>query len=196
MESIALSPTLYEVLGVSESVAVEDVRRLRRDLARRYHPDVADAPDPARLAAILEACEVLGEPRRRAGYDARLASARLRAQLGAQPNAAARPARSAPPRSPEAPPRRALRPARFPWPTVWLQALAFGLGAATVPGYVTAYWIGSDLSTRAAQTSPNVLLLDGPIIAVLAIQAALAVAAVVLVHTVRHRAARTRPRKR
>jgi hypothetical protein len=196
MESIALPPTLYEVLGVSENVAVEDVRRLRRDLARRYHPDVADAPDPARLAAILEACDVLGEPRRRAGYDARLARERVCAQPDAQQDAAESPVPSAPPRRRHVTPSRPRRPARFPWPTVWLQALAFGLGAATVPGYVTAYWIGSDLSTRAAQTSPNVLLFDGPIIAVLAIQAALAVAAVVLVHTVRYRAARARPRRR
>jgi curved DNA-binding protein CbpA len=182
MEPIALSPTLYEVLGVSESVTVEEVRRLRRALARRYHPDVAAAPDPARLSAILEACEILGEPRRRAGYDARLAGARGSARAGFRRPVS--PSFAGARRGPR--PTSRARP-RFPWQTVRLQALAYGLGAATIPGYATAYWIGSDLSPRAAQTSPNVVLLDGPILAVLAIQAALAVALVVLVHTVRYR---------
>jgi curved DNA-binding protein CbpA len=183
MEPIALSPTLYEVLGVSESVSVEEVRRLRRALARRYHPDVSAAPDPARLSAILEACEILGEPRRRAGYDARLAGARGSARAGFRPVS---PSFTGARRGHR--PTSRARP-RFPWQTVRLQALAYGLGAATIPGYATAYWIGSDLSPRAAQTSPNVVLLDGPILAVLAIQAALAVALVVLVHTVRYRSA-------
>jgi len=140
-------------------VSLEDVRRLRRELARRYHPDVAPVPDPERLVSVLAACELLCDPTRRADYDARLAVSRARVWS-----------------------RR-----RFPWSTMWLQASVYGLGAATLPGYVTAYWIGSDLSPASAQSSPHLLLLDAPVLIALAVQGALAVAAVVLVHTHRYR---------
>jgi hypothetical protein len=159
MERHALSPSLYEVLGVSEDVSLEDVRRLRRELARRYHPDVAATPDPKRLVSVLAACDFLCDPTRRADYDARLAVSRARVWS-----------------------RR-----RFPSSAMWLQALVYGLGATTLPGYVTAYWIGSDLSPARAQSSPHLLLLDAPVLITLAIQGALVVAAVVLVHTHRYR---------
>jgi curved DNA-binding protein CbpA len=171
MDQPALSPSLYDILGVGESITIDEVRRLRRVLARRYHPDVAPTPDPARLSRILDACDVLGEPSRRAGYDARLA--RARRQSTRTRRAAATPA-----------PARARR---FPWSTMWIQAFAYGLGAATLPGYITAYWVGSDLSPATAQDAPHMLLFDTPVVATLLVQALLTVSAVVLVHTLRYR---------
>jgi hypothetical protein len=169
MEQHALSPTLYEVLGVSETVSVDEVRRLRRELARRYHPDVAPVPDPQRLMRVLEACDVLGDQQRRGEYDARLAAYRPQA-----------------PETVSVAPRPWTGVKRFPWSTMWLQAVAYGLGAATLPGYVTAYWIGSDLSPASAQSSPHMLLLNSPVLVTLGVQALLAVSAVVGVHAFRY----------
>jgi DnaJ-domain-containing protein 1 len=41
----AREPTPYEVLGLEEGAAAEDVTRAFRDLAKRYHPDRFDALD-------------------------------------------------------------------------------------------------------------------------------------------------------
>jgi hypothetical protein len=176
MERHAWPPNLYELLGVSEAVSIDDVRRLRRRLARRYHPDVAAAPDTEKLVRILEACDVIGDRRRRRDYDSWLAAGRA---------SAAEPAFVAP--------RPWSSATRFPWSTMWLQAFVFGLGAATLPGYVSAYWIGSDLSPAGAQSSPHLLLLDGPVLVTLAVQALLAVSAVVGVHALRYQRATRRP---
>jgi len=146
---------------------------LRRELARRYHPDVAPTPDPARLSRILAACDVLGEPNRRARYDAGLAQARHKRTQARRPVGTAGVARAR----------------RFPWSTMWTQAFAYGLGAATLPGYVLAYWIGSDLSPASAQDAPHMLLFNTPVVAALLVQALLTVAVVVLVHTLRYRRA-------
>jgi hypothetical protein len=172
-----LSPTHYEVLGVSETASVEEVRRLRRLLARRYHPDVAQTPDPRKLTRILEACDVLGDPARRRDYDAWLNAARTR---------------PSPSGLVESRPWSSV--SRFPWSTMWLQALVYGVAAATLPGYVTAYWIGSDLSPASAQGAPHMLLLDGPVLLTLATQAATVVSIVVAVHALRYRRSAHAPR--
>jgi len=173
----ALPPTHYEVLGVSETASVEEVRRLRRLLARRYHPDVAQTPDPRRLTQILEACDVLGDPARRRDYDARLSAERT----GASPSLLA-----------ESRPWSSV--SRFPWSTMWIQTLVYGVAAATLPGYVTAYWIGSDLSPAAAQSAPHMLLLDKPVLLTLLAQAVIVVSIVVAVHALRYRRAGRPPR--
>jgi hypothetical protein len=174
----ALSPTHYEVLGVSETASVEEVRRRRRVLARRYHPDVAQRPDPRRLARILEACDVLGDPARRRDYDAWLDAQRTYA-----------------PPSVLVESRPWSSPSRFPWSTLWIQVLVYGVAAATLPGYVTAYWIGSDLSPASAQSSPHMLLLDTPVLLTLAAQAVIVVSIVVAAHTLRYRRATRAPRR-
>ena len=174
----ALSPTHYEVLGVSETVTIEEIRRLRRRLARRYHPDVAPKPDARRLTQILEACDVLGDPARRRDYDAWLRAERVRASPSELVQA--RPWSSV---------------SRFPWSTMWLQILVFGVAAATLPGYVTAYWIGSDLSPASAQSAPHILLLDAPVLLTLAAQAVMVVSIVVVVHALRYRRDARAPRR-
>ena len=64
--------THYEVLGVPRNAGAEDIQRAYRLLALRHHPDVAPAADPATMAAINGAWSVLGDPGRRASYDAGL----------------------------------------------------------------------------------------------------------------------------
>ena len=64
----------YEVLGVSRTATAEEIKRAYRKLARKYHPDLQPAGERAQAAErfkeINEANEVLGDPDKRAKYDA------------------------------------------------------------------------------------------------------------------------------
>jgi len=63
----------YKILDVSRESSAEDVQRAYRTLALRYHPDRNASPEAAaKMTAINEAWEVLGDPRRRRDYDALL----------------------------------------------------------------------------------------------------------------------------
>jgi len=65
--------THYEVLGVPETASADEIKRRYRELARRWHPDVARTPDAAeRFKTINEAYRVLSNPTSRAQYDAEL----------------------------------------------------------------------------------------------------------------------------
>ncbi len=76
-------PTHYEVLGVARTATTEEIKRRFRDLARKWHPDVATSPDATeRFKAINEAYRVLGNAQSRAQYDAEL---QLEAQRKAGP---------------------------------------------------------------------------------------------------------------
>jgi len=59
---------LYELLQVDRSAEPEVIRAAYRALARRNHPDFGG--DVRRMASINEAWAVLGDPERRAAYDA------------------------------------------------------------------------------------------------------------------------------
>jgi curved DNA-binding protein CbpA len=59
---------LYEVLQVDRRAEPEVVRAAYRALARKNHPDFGG--DARRMASINEAWAVLGDPGRRAAYDA------------------------------------------------------------------------------------------------------------------------------
>src|SRR5215218_7148238 len=59
----------YETLGVHPDATAAEIRDAYRALARRHHPDRGPVDDGA-MAAINEAYRVLGEPARRAMYDA------------------------------------------------------------------------------------------------------------------------------
>jgi len=59
---------LYEVLQVDRAAEPEVIRAAYRTLARRYHPDFGG--DARLMASINEAWAVLGDPDRRAAYDA------------------------------------------------------------------------------------------------------------------------------
>jgi curved DNA-binding protein CbpA/uncharacterized membrane protein len=86
----------YAILKVSSQASPEQVKKSYRELARRYHPDVNRSPDAAQqIKAINEAYHVLGDPDRRATYDAERL---LRAESGRQ--TAPNPAASAPSQPP------------------------------------------------------------------------------------------------
>ena len=61
-------PDYYEVLQVHPRAESEVVRAAYRVLARKYHPD--HGGDPRRMIALNDAWDVLGDPARRAEYDA------------------------------------------------------------------------------------------------------------------------------
>jgi molecular chaperone DnaJ len=60
----------YEVLGVSRDASESDLKNAFRNLARKYHPDVNDAPDAEeKFKEINEAYGVLSDTDKRAAYD-------------------------------------------------------------------------------------------------------------------------------
>ncbi len=61
----------YEVLGVERSATPEAIRKAFRQLARKYHPDVAENKDEAeaKFKELNEAYEVLSDPEKRRKYD-------------------------------------------------------------------------------------------------------------------------------
>ena len=110
---------LYAVLGVSNDASVVEIRDAYRRQARRLHPDRArDAGDG--MAAVNEAYRVLGDPGRRAVYDAS-----RRAPASAATTTAPTSNQTSVPRPSLAP----LAPARVPWR---LMATMAGVGAVVV----------------------------------------------------------------
>jgi curved DNA-binding protein len=61
--------THYDLLGVAPTAPVEEIQRAYRLLALRHHPDVAPDADPAAMAALNVAWDVLRDPARRDAYD-------------------------------------------------------------------------------------------------------------------------------
>ena len=60
----------YEVLGVSRDASESELKSAFRNLARKYHPDVSDAPDAEeKFKEINEAYGVLSDEEKRAAYD-------------------------------------------------------------------------------------------------------------------------------
>lgn len=59
---------LYEVLQVHPRAEPDVIRAAYRILARKYHPD--HGGDPRRMIELNDAWDVLGDPARRAAYDA------------------------------------------------------------------------------------------------------------------------------
>ncbi len=59
---------LYSILQVERTAEPEVIRAAHRALARKHHPDFGG--DPRRMAAINLAWSILGNPDRRARYDA------------------------------------------------------------------------------------------------------------------------------
>ena len=60
----------YATLGVERTATQDEIKRVYRKLARKYHPDVSKEPDAeARFKEVAEAHEALIDPERRAAYD-------------------------------------------------------------------------------------------------------------------------------
>jgi molecular chaperone DnaJ len=60
----------YEVLGVPRDASESDLKSAFRDMARKYHPDVSDAPDAEeKFKEANEAYGVLSDADKRAAYD-------------------------------------------------------------------------------------------------------------------------------
>ena len=115
-----MQPDHYEILGLPQTATAEEIKKKYRTLARRYHPDVNPAPDAAQtITRINEAHHVLGDPDRRALYDAeRMLRSQASAAPRAKPQGAERPPRSEAGRTAPrpAPPRTDARPRNAPPP--------------------------------------------------------------------------------
>lgn len=75
----------YDVLGLTPQASASDLKRRFRELARVWHPDVAqDANAAERFKTINEAYRVLSNPATRARYDADLQLAAARAAAGSR----------------------------------------------------------------------------------------------------------------
>ena len=60
----------YQTLGVERSASADDIRKVYRRLARKYHPDVSKEADALeRFKQVQEAYEVLKDQKKRAAYD-------------------------------------------------------------------------------------------------------------------------------
>ena len=60
----------YKIMGVARDVSPDELKRVYRRLARKYHPDVSkEANAEARFKELQEAYEVLKDPQKRAAYD-------------------------------------------------------------------------------------------------------------------------------
>lgn len=61
----------YQALGVDRKASAEDIKKAYRKLVRKHHPDVSRAKDADhKTKEINEAYGVLGDPEKRAAYDA------------------------------------------------------------------------------------------------------------------------------
>jgi DnaJ-like protein len=81
----------YKILCVRRDASAEDIQRSYRALALQYHPDRNASPDAAaRMTAINEAWEVLGDLRRRRDYDVLLTQPSLHPEFAASILLAAR----------------------------------------------------------------------------------------------------------
>ncbi|HEY7832649.1 MAG TPA: J domain-containing protein [Ktedonobacterales bacterium] len=66
---MADEPDYYAVLGLAPGAPETAIRLAYRQLARRYHPDIAETGDASRMARINEAYRVLSDAERRQVYD-------------------------------------------------------------------------------------------------------------------------------
>ncbi|MFI5262461.1 MAG: DnaJ domain-containing protein [Candidatus Limnocylindrales bacterium] len=82
-------PDPYRVLGVAREATGGEIKAAHRRLAKRYHPDAAEA-DTERFLAVQDAYQVLSDPLARRAWDAghRPGPVRADAAAGGRPRAA------------------------------------------------------------------------------------------------------------
>ncbi len=134
----------YETLGVARTASPAEIRDAYRRLARQHHPDSAAGRDAGAMTAINEAYRVLGDPARRATYDA---------GMGQTSTVTAAPAPGAP--GPVVVPTP-LPPARFPWKLALVMA---AVGATVV-------LVGAALYEPAADPPPDNILRPGSCVSI------------------------------
>ncbi|MCW8825394.1 MAG: DnaJ domain-containing protein, partial [Gammaproteobacteria bacterium] len=60
----------YKIMGLKRDASQDEIKRVYRKLARKYHPDVSKEQDAEeRFKEVGEAYEVLKDPEKRAAYD-------------------------------------------------------------------------------------------------------------------------------
>lgn len=61
----------YEILGVSKTATIEEIKKSYRTLAKKYHPDLnpTDKSAEAKFKEVNEAYEVLSDPDKKSKYD-------------------------------------------------------------------------------------------------------------------------------
>lgn len=60
----------YKILGIARDASQDEIKKVYRRLARKYHPDVSkEANAEDRFKEVQEAYEVLKDPEKRAAYD-------------------------------------------------------------------------------------------------------------------------------
>ncbi len=61
---------LYTILGIAPNASDDEIKKVYRSLAMRFHPDRNSAPGAeVRFKSITKAYEILSDPAKRAEYD-------------------------------------------------------------------------------------------------------------------------------
>jgi molecular chaperone DnaJ len=123
-------PTHYDTLRIAPSASSGEIRDAYRRLAREHHPDhrVASGAgsESISMPAINEAYRVLGDPARRAVYDAGLRTASNRAGVDSTPAGSS-------PTTPMAPMHSShVGPARVPWRSMLVLAMVGAIGVVVL----------------------------------------------------------------
>lgn len=65
---MAQTKDFYDILGLKKDAKIEDIKRVYRKLAHKYHPD-KEGGDARKFKEVSEAYQVLSDPQKRAQYD-------------------------------------------------------------------------------------------------------------------------------
>jgi molecular chaperone DnaJ len=127
-------PTHYDTLRIAPSASAGEIRDAYRRLAREHHPDHRAASGSAAgsmsMPAINEAYRVLGDPARRAVYDAGLRTASDRDLAESDSTVTGTGAGTARPGAPMHPSH--VGPARVPWRSMLVLAIAGSIGVVVL----------------------------------------------------------------